>query len=391
MKDAKHFQRPMNNKLRQITVFTEGDSSKLATWSNVPYFFTETLIEMDYKVNRVNISVWNLVGKIYDHSISQLLCILFPNHAYQFERTPIYNWLVEQKLKKYVEKDKNSDLYVFMSYTFYNKWNKVPSITFSDWSYDYYIKKRCNRTPYFFEHAYLRKQFESFTHTTLIVSLFKGCADYMKQQIPRANVTFIGNNVINIKVLPPTKIESIIKKKQEKLCILFVGMKKYLSGAQLLIEAFKLLKVNYPNAELHIVGMDNSLLHFDDTSIYYYGYLHKDVETECRIYYKLLKEASIFVNPTKQWAGYSSTVEAMYYYTPIIVSPYNEFTQEFGHNIDFGLYNEIFDPNTLRDNILRIFTDKNYEGICLSAHNQVKDYTWHSYMLRLLKEINNCI
>jgi hypothetical protein len=42
-------------KIKEITVFTIGDSKKMSTWSNVPFFFTETLISKGVKVNRVDI------------------------------------------------------------------------------------------------------------------------------------------------------------------------------------------------------------------------------------------------------------------------------------------------------------------------------------------------
>src|SRR5512141_2155738 len=44
------------HQFREITVFTCGDSSKPRTWSNIPYFFTQTLISKGLKVNRVDIS-----------------------------------------------------------------------------------------------------------------------------------------------------------------------------------------------------------------------------------------------------------------------------------------------------------------------------------------------
>lgn len=100
----------------------------MKTWSNVPYFFTQTLIEQGYNVNKVDISAWNLVRKIYNHSINKILSTLFPTQAYQFERSGLYNYLVERKIERYVKSDNSSDLYIFMTFTFYNKWNSVPSV-----------------------------------------------------------------------------------------------------------------------------------------------------------------------------------------------------------------------------------------------------------------------
>ena len=55
-------------------------------------------------------------------------------------------------------------------------------------------------------------------------------------------------------------------------------------------------------------------------------------------YYNLLKSARVLINPASKWGGYSSTIEAMYYGCPIIVSPYDDFIEEFGKLIPFGYY-----------------------------------------------------
>ena len=77
---------------KSIYIFTEGDSNELATWSNVPYFLSTTLEKKGYNVIRVDFSVWNLLKKIWNHTVSPLLDIFYPTHAYQFERTWLYNW-----------------------------------------------------------------------------------------------------------------------------------------------------------------------------------------------------------------------------------------------------------------------------------------------------------
>ena len=45
---------------KTIFIFTEGDSNKLAVWSNVPYFLSTTLEKKGYNVVRVDFSVWKL-------------------------------------------------------------------------------------------------------------------------------------------------------------------------------------------------------------------------------------------------------------------------------------------------------------------------------------------
>lgn len=200
--------------VKNILILTEGDANKLATWSNVPYFLSTTLEKKGYNVARVDFSVWSLLKKIWNHTVSPLLDLFYPTHAYQFERTGFYNWFAERKIENAIKSKGDIDLIIIMNYSFYNKWNNVPTITFSDWSYDYYIKSRCQREPYFFEKNYIARQLEAFKRNFLIISLFKQCADWIKKQIPTANVKFLGNNVINMVQRPSLDYNSIINKKR---------------------------------------------------------------------------------------------------------------------------------------------------------------------------------
>ncbi len=370
-----------------ITIFTDGDATKLSTWSNVPYFLSTTLENKGHIVNRVNTSSFALFKKLYNHTISKFLNLFYPNHAYQFERTRFYNWIINNKIQKEIRKTDNADLFIIMDFSFYNECNNIPTITFSDWSYEYYIKERCKRNPYFFEYSYLRRQAEALKKATVVVSLFELCANYIKRQSPTSNVKFLGGNVINMMRKPTLHQDKIIEAKRNNISILFIGMKKYQSGAQLLVDTFPLIKQKYPHAKLHIVGLTNNDLYNLSEGIACYGYLHKDNPQECQLYYNLLEKATVFVNPTEQWAGYSSMIEAMYFYTPIVVSPYEEFTNEFGKSITFGIYNTDFNVNTLANSILKILQNERYDYFCIKAHERVKDYTWDNYVEHLLQII----
>ena len=68
------------------------------------------------------------------------------------------------------------------------------------------------------------------------------------------------------------------------------------------------------------------------------------------------------------------------FFTPVIVSPYKDFVQEFGEEIDFGLYNFINSPQYLADNITKIMNDTDYKKKCLAARDKVENYTWDNYV-----------
>jgi glycosyltransferase involved in cell wall biosynthesis len=86
------------------------------------------------------------------------------------------------------------------------------------------------------------------------------------------------------------------------------------------------------------------------------------------------------VNPAANWGAYSSTIEAMYYGTPVIVTPYDDFVADFGREIEFGYYLE--KPDNLLPLIKKVLsqTTEEYQTMCLAAREAVKDYTWDKYV-----------
>ena len=76
----------------------------------------------------------------------------------------------------------------------------------------------------------------------------------------------------------------------------------------------------------------------------------------------------------------SLVIEAMYYYTPVIVYPYREFVEEFGEIINFGSYVYNDSSISLLDSITSLFETNRYDEYAKSAHIAVQDYSWHCYI-----------
>lgn len=143
--------------------------------------------------------------------------------------------------------------------------------------------------------------------------MFPQCTETMQKQYPNANIHFLGGNVINLLYKQKISPQKIIPQKIKSNIILFVGQKKYQKGANMLIDAFKILKQKNPSLTLHIIGMQNRDFEKLPSDVICHGYLHKDNETENTLYYNLMQNAKVIVNPSPQWAGFSSMVEAMFF------------------------------------------------------------------------------
>lgn len=411
--------------MKEICFFTNGDANDANVWSNVPYCFSHALENQGITVHRIDYSMNPTFMKLYNLVFRRILdgltCkkLRFP----YLRTTRLFKFFAERKIKKVILKYPQADLCLFMGYGFYNKWSNVPSLLFSDWTTEMDILKK--RKPNFIEKRIIQQEEEAINHAEYVVSLFPVCCEEMRKKYPKANIHFLGGNVINdlsglrlkrkdqcvmskddtgnnknkqitsdsLHLTPYTLhsskeiiVEDLIETKSKSKKLLFIGRKTtYLEAAKKLIEAYKLLKEEeaYKDYELDIVGCAASDFDTLPEGVTCYGFLNKSEEKDRKTYYDLLLGAKVLVNANPKWGAFSSTVEAMYYYTPVIVSPYQDFVKNFGEEIDFGVYNQEFTAESIANDIKSVLISENYSEMCNFAHENVKTYTWENYVKQL--------
>ena len=359
--------------MKEITVFTEGDSLDLNAWSNVPYLFTKALEAKGIKVNRVNIYSNKYIRKIiWKYFFAPILSFVYKGNIYSFEQTALNRYLIRRRIKKSLFKYRNSDLNVYMSYAYLEK-SKQPNVLFSDWTSEYVLQYRLNRKPFLIEKKLLDVQRFNIQKADMVISLFPDIASTMEKMYGKT-IYYLEQNVINNVYEGKLLDSEILSLKEKSNLLLFIGRKNYVEGANMLVRVFSRLKSLFSDLELHIVGLRKCDLTGIFDGIYCHGYLDKANPEERKLYYDLLLRAKIFVNPTPLWGGYSSTVEAMYFYTPIIVSNYGSFVESFGEKIDFGFYIKNNQDTELYYCILKIIHSEMYKSFCVNAHEKVKSF-----------------
>ena len=380
----------MAKEIKEITVFCEqGDSAKISTWSNVPYFLTETLIAKGITVNRVNLHPGtSKLHKIFYKLWNVFAKGVFRNKYYTYRRTGIYFYLMDRRIKKAVKKYPDSDAFLFTTYNLTaRKYTDKTVILFSDWTADY--DARCFKgvdptTLPYHERLFIARQKRNIETADCVVSLFPGMASDMQRVYPTANIHYIGN-VVNSLYEPDRQI---INEKENNHDILFVGKKHYLKGALELLEAFKDVKAKLPDARLHIIGMKPNKFDNLPDGAECYGYLSKDATESRKKYYELLSRCRLFINTTPKWGAFSASVEAMYHYTPVIITPYCEFVNTFGNDIDFGYYhNPEKGVNELSELMIKSLTDTNFAKQAEHAHKAVEEMTWNNFTDKLIELI----
>lgn len=379
---------------KKILFVCYGDSSSPKAWSNVPYLFSENLKKQGFEIVRLDISPNEKHEAFWEKYPGRILSRLFRNQQYSFIKTPFARNLVYRKIKKAI--NANPDLYfiIFLSFDFYNKFNKIPALLFHDWSYDMIILDRLKRKPYFFEKWFISHQHEAFNKSELVISLFKDAQKIISERHGK-QVSHLATNVVNDINLNKPSPKEILKRKTKSRELLLIGSKKYLLGARKLVQAFRILQKDFPNLVLNFINLpkDRLLLEETDSNIICHDYLDKGIPEQNTQYYKLLTNAKILVNPSEIWAAYSSTIECMFYYTPIIIKPYEAFALDYGEKNDFGVYLQNTDVLTIVDSIrgILLMDEDEYKKICIRAHDLVKDQTWGNYTEKVVELMDEVV
>ena len=368
--------------IKELNVYSHGDSAEISTWSNVPYFFTETLMKKGIKVNRININPSPLPEKIFNNLVWRVLNKLTrKHHFYDYVRTRSNYLAIKRRIKKAIEKFPEADAHIFLTFSHTAAGlSSKPSIMFGDWTIDYYFKNMLKRKPDLLEKTSLVRQDKDIEKSDLIICLFPSATEYMKDRYQNRKIFYLGNVVNSVLRV---SAEEVISLKKKSNSILFIGSRVYKEGADSLLQAYQALVTINPLLTIDIIGMTARDFEMLPEGVRCHGYLDKGKEDQRGLYYSLMQNAKMLVNTTPKWGAFSSAAEAMYFYTPVIISPYKEFVQTFGNAIEFGLYSENTPPKIV-ESIIQVFDHPSYEMLCLKAHEAVKDYTWDAYIDKLL-------
>lgn len=364
----------------ELILFTYGDSANASTWSNVPFLMSLNLEKLGHTIHRVDIAPSRFIDvlfKIFSHGI-------FRQKQYSFIRTPFFKWITDRKIKSAVSTHPTSDYCIFVNFDFYNRFSNIPSLLFSDWTYQMLLEDRLGCKIKERDYRFIRQQEEAIENARIVLPLFSETSDKLRVLYPQANICQIPFNVINNMSGDLSPDPEIIKSKFKSDYILFVGRRKYRKGLEKLIDAIQC--INNRHIRIEVIGMERHEISCSPDFVHFNGFLHKDIPDECDRYYNLVKNAKCMVNPTSKWAAYSSIVEGMFFYNPVVVTPFEQFVKEFGRQIDFGLYIDESKDDSLKNCIDKIFSMPmpEYEQCALNAHESVKDYTWERYVAEMI-------
>lgn len=381
-----------NTGINEITCFTWGDSAHPKTWSNVPYFLTKTLEARGIKVNRINLETNNRFISFICAVVRKFYKVFFKkNIYYDYTRTLFADRVTNQLIKKAIKQYSSTDLFISISFSFngMKKYTKKKCFMFCDWTIEYAIDHFEDRSPIWLEKLAIERQNKLLLSSDANISLFPDVQEYYKTKNSKFKFEYLGNVINSDLIEDDSIIQQILELKSNSLELCFIGDFRYKEGLISLIQAVRDLQTSL-KLHLNVIGMDQ-LPGIECANVTYHGYLDKSKPDQKEKYYRIIRNSKVIINTTPKWAGFSSMLEAMYWCTPIIITPFKNFKDIFGDEIKSGYFCDN-SSILIKEKIEKIFAlDKSsYMQMCREAHSSAKPYTWASYVDKMLKLVKPC-
>lgn len=369
-------------KIETVLLVSLGSSESIDTWSGVPFFLRESLVQKGIRVSVLNLEPNRMLKILYNILICRFWDLFSKKGDATIYRSFFFRWYSRFKIQHSLRHP--TDAIICCSYFINFTKGDTPVILLSDWSFSY-VLHRSNRQPSKYLAYWNKKELENIKKADGVLSLFPTFAKYCNNELKVDKVAWLGINVVNTFNLV-VNAESLINNKKCQRKIVFIGREHYIQAAIDLVEVLPIIRSEIPDVKLEIIGIERdvvaSYVNDIDPSIVFWGYLSKSKPSERAIYDEALSTASVFVNTNAGWSGYSSMVEAMWHFTPVVVYPCEELLDEFGIDITFGRYCK--QKINLPKEIISVLRSPNYYSLCINAHNAVNDYTWENYSERLI-------
>ena len=367
-----------------------GPASEPGTWSGVPFFLIHELKKRNIIIHEIDLEPHRYIKWIYNRIILPVISLFVTKGELSIYRSFFFRIYQRCVLARKIKQYNSAELIIGVSaFNIVIPKTQKTIVLFSDWPYSYTLEKKYGNNIGLYQKYWNKHEDNCMRKADLLISLFPTCVNYINNRLKINKAIYLGVNVINNLINP--LFSEIIFQKSQKCRLVFIGRHHYISGAISLLKAYNELVKTMTFLELDIVGLQSkdfppTLINELKGNVRFHGYLDKGNDEDCRIYYNILNNASLYVNTTPGWVGYTSMIEAMYFYTPVIVYPCKEFIDEFGSQIDFGKYaNETDD---LAKIIEKVYSNNQYIQMAKNAHERVSNYTWQHFVDLLLSKIS---
>jgi glycosyltransferase involved in cell wall biosynthesis len=267
------------------------------------------------------------------------------------------------------------------SYPPHNNKNKM--LILGDWPSSYLFDHFLKRKPSKMEMRSIAREDRVIEKADAVVTLFPNVHEYMLKRYQNKNIYYFGN-VVNIDAEVTIPLDILTIKKNSKN-LLFIGKPFYLDGANKLISAVENLRARGYELNVDIVGIEPNLIGKNFNWLSVHGYLDKGKPSDKHKYYTLLKGAKLFINTTPSWNAFQATLEAMYFYTPIVVRSNESLIQTFPKLKDFSYLVEEKNEDLEKEIIKSLEHKEQYLEKCEKSHKVAEPHTWENFTQKLME------
>jgi len=215
--------------MKRIILYTQGDSSKRSTWSNIPYCLTQSLAKKGFSILRVNIQPNYRLKKLWDKIILPSLNKLCPSHSYDYSRSLLHRLHIQYKIIKASIRNRNIYAHIFLTFSHTNFFS-TSTIMLCDWTLEEWITKRETRKPLMIEKLYFTWEKLCIERSRMVVSLFDSFAERMRLKYNNPNIVFIDQLCVNNLYEYELCETDILEKKKHSNSILFIGRDHWPDG-----------------------------------------------------------------------------------------------------------------------------------------------------------------
>lgn len=367
--------------MREINVFTAGDSNDIKAWSNVPYFFSRAMEQKAIRVNRINLIPedmflykWYLRCYLRWSQLKRM--ILRKDYPYDFFRDRISLYLSGVRIKRELRRYPDADFNIFLTFSISSyRYSDIPVVHYCDQTYDLYLdgkKKVVTRH----DRVFIRMETANLKNAHYIFTTNRRCCEHIMEKYGLVNVRSVPTG-INLNTLDAADEEGILADKLHDRNILFVGKGIHKRGVDILIGAFtRFNRLHADNWKLHIVGVNRESFGGLLDNIVFYGQLSKDIPAELACYLQLIRSARLFVMPMREGPLPGVIKEAAMMYTPSIIT-------NIWHAADLvsdgynGKLVEHADADEFAQAMDELIGDEHaWEQLARNAHSSAQRYTW---------------
>ena len=180
--------------------------------------------------------------------------------------------------------------------------------------------------------------------------------------------------------------------KLDSRVIVFVGSAIETRGLDLLLEAFRRFDSSTEGEfTLHVVGFEQGAVPGDWPNTEWHGRLDKGVPDQARRYWGLLRQARMFVIPSRKGPLPGAILEAQYLGTPVITTSVGGAEQLVQHG-QTGLVLESATAESVYQSMARLATDPDlWKRLALNGHEHATRWTWDRAGVLLLQEIERVV